>query len=84
MDSIEAGKTYKFHELEDYLYHSDRANQTLIVANAVTNEQAIMHVFFGNFSKDWQAGDAVLFYNNGETHSANRNEHFILVSIIGF
>jgi hypothetical protein len=74
-------KVYKFSQLEKFLRKSD-GNKCLLVKNVDQNITAIMHVFAGNFCGDWLSGDGVLFYNDGEVHSAEPDDEFELINII--
>lgn len=79
---MKIGFTYTFKQLQDYLLKDDNQNVSIIVKNKEYNENAMMHVFRGNFCGDWLAGDGILFYSDGETHSANDEDEFILINII--
>jgi len=80
---VEKLKLYTFKELQEFLYEIDNCNKFLIVEND-TEDRAVMHVFRGNFCGDWRAGDGVLFYNDGETHSAEDDDEFMLINVLTF
>lgn len=77
------GELYSFTKLQEFLIDSDR-NIYLIVENTEMSQTAVMHVFMENFCGDWRSGDGVLFYADGETHSANEDDLFRLVEIRNF
>lgn len=78
---MKKGKSYTFKQLEDFLKKSDRG-KSLIVESASFGDKAMMHIFGGNFCGDWLSGDGVLFYEDGEVHSANPDDGFLLLDII--
>jgi hypothetical protein len=81
---MEEGKIYSFEALEKALNEFEKFGICLHVRNVKQNETAIMHVFHENFCSPWLSGDGVLFYNDGETHSAESYEEFELLKIIKF
>jgi hypothetical protein len=80
MRKLTNGKTYAFYNLEKRLGERKPGTYAL-VENVQYGGRAIMHIFRGNFCGDWLSGDAVLFYADGETHSANEGDEFKLISI---
>lgn len=81
---MEIQKSYSFKQLQSYLEKWDNRDKCLIVKNEDQDVTAIMHIFWDNFCGDWLSGDGVLFYSDGETHSADDNDMFTLISIIKF
>jgi hypothetical protein len=81
--NIKVGNVYTFQELEQYLANMDAVppGTFALVENVQYSERAIMHVFESNFCGDWRSGDGVLFYADGEVHSANCGDEFRLLSI---
>lgn len=79
---IEKGKTYTFEHLEKYLIdHEEKGMQFLKVQNVEHGNKAMMFVFFENFCGNWRSGDGVLFYDDGETHSASDYDKFKVLEI---
>ena len=76
------GQTYQFKDLEKLLFFRWDEGICLRVKNILHRNYAIMHVFTENFSSAYQSGDGVLFYDDGETHSANPDDEFVIVKII--
>lgn len=72
------GETYTFEELERKV----ESSQYLIVLNIAFNMTAIYHTFSENFSKEYQSGDGVLLYKDGEAHSSSSGECFKVISEI--
>lgn len=81
---MKANKDYYFKELTGFLAKYENRNKCLIVKNLKDNSNAVMHVFFENFSNDYKSGDPVLFYNDGETHTAESTDLFKLLKIVTF
>lgn len=81
---MKANKDYYFKELTEFLAKEENTNKCLIVKDLKNNCNAVMHVFFENFSKDYLSGDPVLFYNDGETHTAESTDLFMLLKIVTF
>lgn len=81
---MEKLKTYTFKELQEFLNEWNNRNKFLIVKNESQNCTAVMHVFMGNFCGDWLSGDGVLFYNDGEVHSAEEDDEFTLLDVVSF
>ena len=73
-----------FKKLEKWLIKEGNENKCLIVYDMANQITAIMHVFFENFSNHYQSGDGILFYKDGETHSANPDDKFRIIRIISF
>lgn len=76
--TLTENSTYSFEQLEAFLKEADRGSY-LLVENLEYKHKAVMHVFGGNFCGDWMSGDGVLFYDNGEVHSANPEDEFRLI-----
>lgn len=78
---MELNKIYQFQELEKLL-----SDESYTVAFRVKEMRydlyALMLGFSGNFSDAYQSGDGVLFYEDGETHSADPTDEFTLLEII--
>lgn len=81
---MEKLKSYTFEELQEFLYEWENRNKFLIVKNESQNCTAVMHVFMENFCGNWLSGDGVLFYNDGETHSAKDSDEFTLIDVVSF
>lgn len=81
---MEKLKSYSFKELEDFLNEWKNKNKSLVIKNESQDCTAMMHVFTENFCGAWVAGDGILFYSDGETHSAEPNDEFTLIDIISF
>lgn len=81
---MEKLKKYTFKELEEFLNESKNKNKSLIVKNESQDCTAMMHVFTENFCGAWVSGDGVLFYSDGETHSAEPTDEFLLIEIVSF
>ncbi len=81
---MEKLKTYTFKELEDFLNKWENKNKSLILKNESQDCTAMMHVFTENFCGEWVSGDGILFYSDGETHSAEPNDEFLLIDIVAF
>lgn len=80
MPTIKVGSKHTFLALEKFL--ESKPGTFLVVENIeYRNERAVMHVFGGNFCGDWKSGDGVLFYADGEVHSAEPGDHFKVISI---
>jgi len=77
-------KTYSFKQLQDFLNDWDNRNKFLIVKNKEQNSTAVMHVFMENFCGEWKSGDGILFYNDGEAHSADDSDKFTLINTVSF
>ena len=77
-------KSYTFKELEEFLCEEGNENKFLIVKNESYDSTAVMHVFMVNFCGDWRSGDGILFYNDGETHSAEDHDEFTLIDVVSF
>lgn len=75
------GKIYSFSDLEIML--NDRGSKDFFrVKNVQYGLIALMCTFLQNFSTLYKSGDAVLFYEDGEQHSADTHDEFILLEII--
>jgi hypothetical protein len=72
--------SYTFLELQQFL--NQDTGKHLIVKNEKTGDTAVMHVFRENFCGGYVSGDGILFYADGEVHSANESDKFILIDII--
>ncbi len=81
---MEKLKAYTFKDLQRFLNEFGNRNKFLIVKNETHGCTAVMHVFMENFCGDWRSGDGVLFYNDGETHSAEECDKFTLIDIVSF
>jgi hypothetical protein len=79
---LKVGQSYAFEELEKFL--ASKSGVYLMVENQDDKSTAIMHVFGGNFCGDWLSGDGILFYNNGEQHSAEPHDEFKVLKIVEF
>lgn len=79
---LELGKQYTFKDLEEYLFQHENRALFLKLYDIQNKQKAIMHVFFENFSGVWKSGDGVLFYDDGETHSADSGDMFIVEEIM--
>lgn len=78
---LKVGKAYEFGVLEALL--SEAKFTTMVRVFDMGNKQfAIMAVFHENFCGDWLSGDAVLFYDDNETHTADQHAMFLLEEII--
>jgi len=81
---MEKQKSYSFKELRTFLNNWDNRNKFLIVKNDLQGGTAVMHCFGDNFCGDWLSGDGILFYNDGEAHSAYDNDKFTLIDVVSF
>lgn len=80
--ALEPGALYEFKQLEEYLNSDDSPPGTfLLVENVDMKERAIMHVFMENFCGPWLSSHAILFYSDGEAHSANDYDEFRFISL---
>jgi len=79
---MECNKIYSFSELESFLRQWENQNKCFKVNNVDQKCNALMHTFQENFCGDWKAGDAILFYADGEVHSAEPRDQFLLLEII--
>lgn len=80
MKQLAKSDKYIFSELESYLF--DYSGVMLRLFDPRNNQHCFMWCFHENFSKEYQSGDCVLFYDDGETHSANPGDDFIFKDII--
>lgn len=80
MRKLTNGNTYTFIRLQEHLGKS-KPGTFALVENIQYGGRAIMHIFGGNFCGDWLSGDGVLFYADGEVHSANEGDEFKLISL---
>ncbi len=79
---IVKSNTYEFQELAKYLSQDGKENEYLKLYDAGNNCFAIMHVLGTGLCEKWQIGDGILFYDDGETHSANDYDTFKVVAIL--
>lgn len=79
---MKTNKTYTFKKLESFLNGDENWDKCLIVKNIEQKITAVMHVFLGNFDEAYKSGDGILFYSDGEAHSANPDDKFLLIQII--
>ena len=79
---LELGKPHTFEDLEKYLFQHENRAKFLKLYDSQNKQNAIMHVFFENFCSDWKSGDGILFYDDGETHSADSEDLFVVKEII--
>lgn len=78
------GTKYTFAQLERFLkaqLMKKGHTKFLKVYNLEVKQYAIMLVFHTNFSDAYRSGDGVLFYDDGETHSANPEDEFELLEM---
>jgi hypothetical protein len=80
MRKLTNGEIYAFYNLAKRL-GKRKPGTYAIVENVQYGGRAIMHIFRGNFCGDWLSGDGVLFYADGEVHSANDGDEFKLISL---
>ena len=79
-----ASERVQFEKLEKFLVDSESNNVCLVLKDVKNQQNAIMHVFFENFSSSYLSGDGVLFYDDGEAHSAEPDDVFEILKIIKF
>lgn len=75
-------EVHSFKDLEEFL--NKNPGTALIVRDIGNSQNAIMHTFGGNFCGDWKSGDGILFYEDGEQHSADSDAEFLINKIITF
>lgn len=80
MRKLTNGETYAFYNLAKRLGQRKPGTYAL-VEDKQYGGRAIMHIFRVNFCGDWVSGNGVLFYADGEVHSANDGDEFKLISI---
>lgn len=75
---MEEGKIYKFYQLEASLKSTFDQNNAKFyrVRELASNAIGLMTVFQENFSEYYVSGDAVIFYHDGEVHSAETHREF--------
>lgn len=73
------GNQYSFEGLEKEI--SDADYIAVKILNLEYNLIGIMHIFSENFSKNYLSGEGVIFYQDGETHSANPWDQFKVLEI---
>ena len=81
---MEENKIYSFKDLEKFLNEWENRNKFLKLNNISQKCTAIMHIFSENFCGDWLSGDGILFYSDGEVHSANPDDEFLLIEVVEF
>lgn len=79
---VKIGESYTFESLEKFLFQYENENKFLKLYDPTNKQKAIMHVFFQNFCGNWRSGDGVLFYDDGETHSADSGDLFEVLEIM--
>jgi hypothetical protein len=84
MTKLVKEQTYNFSHLETFLNEWENRNKLLIVKDKANNATAVMHIFLENFCGDWKSGDGILFYSDGEAHSAESYDEFLLIDIVTF
>lgn len=77
----ELGKIYRFDFLEKLLSHYD-SKFLIRLRNIEYNSYCMMWLFQENFSREYQSGDGVLFYEDGDSTSANPGDEFEMIEII--
>lgn len=76
---MKKGDICTFKELEEFLTEPRNNSKYLKVERS--GYVAVMHVFRENFCGDWLCGDGILFYSDGEVHSAEPDDIFLLTDI---
>lgn len=76
------GETYNFKELESMLGDRMILNPAFYRIKSEDGLIGLMSVFSENFSSAYQSGDGVIFYEDGEQHSADPYDKFDLLSVI--
>lgn len=79
---IVLSETYSFEQLEKALFEQEDRNVYLKVFNTEVKQFGIMHVLYCHFADQWLEGNGIIFYDDGEVHSANSYDEFKVVAIL--
>ena len=79
---LKIGNTYTYLQLCKAMHTEENTRKTLVVYDIENNCQAIAHCLQQKTFNNFNEGEVIFFYDDGEVHGANDNDKFTIRMII--